>query len=54
MTRSNTLDLPARNATTDAEVIVRAVHENRIVVTKDADFVESFLVSGKPPLLWLI
>ena len=50
----HTLDLPARTATPDAEVIACAVGELRIVVTKDADFVESFLVSGKPPLLWLI
>ncbi len=24
------------------------------MVTKDADFVQSFLIAGKPPKLWLI
>jgi len=50
----HTLDLPARNATPDAEVVVHAMRDQRIVVTKDADFVQSFLISGKPPMLWLI
>ena len=50
----HTLDLPLANATPDSEVIVRAIREQRIVVTKDADFVQSYLVSGKPPKLWLI
>ena len=50
----HTMDLPARNATSDAEVINCAERDQRIVVTKDADFVESFLVSGRTPLLWLI
>ncbi len=41
------MELPARNAASDAEVIKCAEREQRIVVTKDADFVESFLVSGR-------
>ena len=50
----HTLELPACNATSDAEVVACAIREQRIVVTKDADFVHSFLISGRPPMLWLI
>ena len=47
----DTLDLPRKNLTTDSEVIARAQQDGRIVVTKDADFVRSFLITGKPLLL---
>lgn len=47
----HTLDLPKQNRTSDSEVIERAMHDGRIVISKDADFVQSFLLSGKPPLL---
>ncbi len=50
----HTLDLPLANATPDSEVIACAIREQRIVVTKDSDFVESFIVKGMPPKLWLI
>lgn len=50
----HTLNLPSRNTTSDADVITTADREERIVVTKDADFVESFLLSGRPQRLWLI
>ncbi|MCX7063936.1 MAG: DUF5615 family PIN-like protein [Proteobacteria bacterium] len=38
----HTLDLPAGNRTTDAEIVACAVAEGRIVVTKDSDFVQTF------------
>lgn len=47
----HTLDLPGKNKTTDSELVVRAMRDGRIVVSKDADFVQSFLVTGEPPLL---
>ena len=47
----HTLDLPRKNLTTDSEIIARAQQDGRIVVTKDADFVRSFLIAGKPLLL---
>lgn len=50
----HTLDLPNGNATQDAEVIAIADEELRIVITKDADFVQSFLLSGKPARLLLV
>lgn len=50
----HTLDLPNRNRTTDAEVCAIAEQEERIVVTKDDDFVRSYVLNGQPPRLLLI
>jgi predicted nuclease of predicted toxin-antitoxin system len=47
----HTLELPRKNLTTDQEVIARAKRDGRIVVSKDADFVQTFLVTGEPALL---
>ena len=50
----HTLELPLANRTPDAEVIAIAMREQRVVVTKDDDFVRSFLLSGEPSSLLLI
>ena len=50
----HTLDLPAGNQTPDADLIAIADHERRILVTKDADFVSSYLVRGCPHRLLLV
>jgi predicted nuclease of predicted toxin-antitoxin system len=50
----HTLDLPFGNRTSDAEVIACASREQRIVVTKDDDFVQSFLLAGQPSSLLLV
>ncbi len=50
----HTLDLPLGNRTPDAEVVRIADAEARIVVTKDADFVQSHLLQGGPSRLLLI
>lgn len=50
----HTLDLPAGNRTPDFEIVALSVREARIVVTKDADFVASFLLSKLPPQLLLV
>lgn len=47
----HTLELPRKNLTTDQEVIASAKRDGRIVVSKDADFVQTFLVTGEPSLL---
>jgi len=47
----HTLDLPQQNLTSDQAVIARAVQDSRIVVSKDNDFVQSFLLTGQPALL---
>jgi predicted nuclease of predicted toxin-antitoxin system len=50
----HTLDFPAANRTPDKEIAALAIQENRVVVTKDNDFVTSFLLHGTPPKLLLI
>jgi predicted nuclease of predicted toxin-antitoxin system len=50
----HTLDLPQQNATPDAMINSISVEQQRIVITKDADFVESFLLQRKPYKLILI
>lgn len=50
----HTLDLPAGNRTTDAAITSLSVSASRIVVTKDADFVESFILQHEPEKLLLI
>ena len=51
---THTLDLPLQNRTPDTEVSALAAKEGRVVVTKDSDFVTSFLLRGTPPKLLLI
>ena len=50
----HTRDLPAGNRTTDGEICRLADLDDRVVVTKDADFVSSYLLSGKPGRLLLV
>lgn len=47
----HTLDLPSKNHTPDSELVTRAMQEGRIVISKDADFVQSFIITGEPRLL---
>jgi predicted nuclease of predicted toxin-antitoxin system len=42
------------NRTSDAEINEIAAREQRVVITKDADFVNSFLVFGKPYKLLVV
>src|SRR4051794_40355483 len=50
----HTLDLPDGNRSTDEQVIERAEQDARVVVSKDADFVNSHLLSGRPSRLLLV
>ena len=47
-------DLPQQNATSDTEINAVSLQQNRIVITKDADFVNSFLTIQQPYKLLLI
>lgn len=51
---AHTLDLPDGNRTTDAQVIDLADGEQRAVVTKDADFVDSHALHARPAKLLLV
>lgn len=44
----HTFDLPSKNKTSDFQIAQLAIAENRIVVTKDVDFLDSFLIKGEP------
>lgn len=50
----HTLDLPLGNRTPDALINELANQDGYIVVTKDADFVNSFILHRKPRKLLLI
>jgi predicted nuclease of predicted toxin-antitoxin system len=50
----HTLDLPQQNKTADSSINALSIKEERIVITKDADFVDSFLTIKQPYKLVLI
>lgn len=50
----HTLDLPADNRTTDEAINAVAERDLRVVITKDGDFVNSFLLGSRPPKLLLV
>lgn len=50
----HTLELPNKNNTSDNQIIELAEKEKRIIITKDNDFLESFMLYRKPPKLILI
>jgi predicted nuclease of predicted toxin-antitoxin system len=50
----HTLDLPTGNRSTDEQIVDTAEREGRIVVTKDADFVDSHLLRRRPSKLLLV
>jgi predicted nuclease of predicted toxin-antitoxin system len=50
----HTLDLADGNRTLDSAIIERACQDDRTVVTKDADFVNSYLLTRRPPKLLLV
>jgi predicted nuclease of predicted toxin-antitoxin system len=43
----HTLDLPDQNRTTDQQITGISVNDQRIVITKDADFVTSYLLTAR-------
>lgn len=50
----HTLELPNKNNTTDQEIIEISNAENRVVISKDADFLETYMVKGQPAKLIMI
>ena len=50
----HTLDLPTGNRTTDSNVIEVADQQQRVLITKDADFVDGHVLFGRPAQLLLI
>ena len=50
----HTSELPKRNQTTDSAISKVSISQKRIVVTKDNDFLDSFVVKSEPYKLLLI
>ncbi len=50
----HTLDLPDKNKTTDKQIIEIAAQENYVVITKDVDFLKSYLIKNVPGKLVLV
>lgn len=50
----HTLDLCGGNRTPDADIAALADREDEVVVTKDADFIDSHLLFGSPSRLLLV
>jgi predicted nuclease of predicted toxin-antitoxin system len=50
----HTLDLPLRNRTPDKDLVALAEQQQRVLVTKDGDFVDSHLLSHEPSKLLLV
>jgi predicted nuclease of predicted toxin-antitoxin system len=51
---SHIINYPAKEFTPDSEVIAIAVAESRIIVSKDRDFFDYFLIKGYPPAILLL
>jgi len=51
---THTLDLPQGNRTTDQVLITFSLSKHCVVITKDSDFVESFLLRHEPWKLLLV
>ncbi len=50
----HTLDLPKKNATPDSEIIQFADDESRIVISKDSDFLDNYILDGSPKKLLIL
>ena len=50
----HTRDLPQQNATSDTAINDISIKQGRVVITKDADFVDSFFTVQKPLKLLLV
>lgn len=50
----HTTDLPDGHLLQDNEIVSIAIAENRIVVTKDSDFLDNYLLKGAPPKILLL
>ena len=50
----HTLELPLGNRTSDGEIAALTEREARVPITKDSDFVTTFLLHGRPPKLLLL
>jgi len=50
----HTLDFPDQNKTKDYQIAKKANKEKRVVISKDIDFLESFIVKSEPQKLIMV
>lgn len=50
----HTLDLPLKNHTSDSEILTLADEQDLVVITKDSDFFDSWLIKSQPRRLLII
>jgi predicted nuclease of predicted toxin-antitoxin system len=50
----HTLEFPERNKTKDSQISKIANKENRILISKDMDFLESFMIKKEPRKLIIV
>ena len=50
----HTRDLPEKNAPPDSKIIRLADDENRIVISKDSDFLDNYILDGSPKKLLIV
>jgi predicted nuclease of predicted toxin-antitoxin system len=50
----HTLDLPAQNLTNDLDIIAFSMSEERVVISKDSDFFEYYLLKNQPKKLLFV
>lgn len=50
----HTSDFPDGHLLQDSQIVSIAITENRIVVTKDSDFLDNYLLKGVPPKVLLL
>ena len=50
----HTLELPLQNLSTDETLIEVSISEQRVIITKDYDFLDSFILRRKPSKLLLV
>ena len=50
----HTIELPKANDTQDNEILKICLEEKRVIISKDSDFLESFLLNKSPEKLILV
>ncbi|KAF0234585.1 MAG: hypothetical protein FD181_3652 [Prolixibacteraceae bacterium] len=50
----HTLEFPEKNKTKDSQIILKAISENRVIITKDNDFLDSYLLKAEPRKLVMV
>ena len=50
----HTTNFPNGHLLNDEDIVKIAIRENRIIITKDSDFLDNFLLKGAPPQILLL